>query len=147
MKIDRVMTARKDLATVKGTATLADVARAMEASDTGIIPVVDAEDHLLGVITDRDITVRAVARDARLSETRVSDYMSGNLVTIQPDTDLDSAASMMARNQIHRLPVVSGGKLVGLVSLGDLACVDPDEAEQALEGISHGCKIERHLPH
>lgn len=147
MKIDKVMTPRKDLATVTATATLADVARAMQASDTGIIPVVDAQDHLLGVITDRDITVRAVARDAKLSETRVDAYMSRNLVTVAPDADLDKAASLMADKQVHRLPVISSGKLVGLVSLGDLACVDPEEAEEALEGISHGCKIERHLPH
>ena len=92
MKIKQVMTPRKDLATVTTTATLSEVARSMMESDTGIIPVLDNQDHLLGVITDRDITVRGVARGANLAATRVGDYMSTAVKTIKPDDDLDEAS-------------------------------------------------------
>jgi CBS domain-containing protein len=109
VKIKQVMTPRKDLATVTTTATLSEVARSMMESDTGIIPVLDNQDHLLGVITDRDITVRGVARGANLAATRVGDYMSTAVKTIKPDDDLDEASRMMATQQLHRLPAQPRG--------------------------------------
>lgn len=147
MKVRDVMTERNQLECVTSVSFLPEVAKKMREADTGIIPVVDERDHdkVLGLITDRDITVRAVAEGIDLKQAKVQDFMSKDLECISPDQDTNSAAKEMANRQIKRLCVVENGKLVGMVSLGDLAEAAPDQGEQALEGISHGAKVENKL--
>jgi CBS domain-containing protein len=113
-----------------------EVAVKMKEHDVGAIPVVDG-DTLVGIITDRDIVVRGVA-EKKPGSSRVEEVMSGKLVTVSPETSTDEATRLMAEHQIRRLPVVEGDKLVGIVSLGDIA-LNPQsdsQAEVALSEIS-----------
>lgn len=113
-----------------------EVATKMKEWNVGAIPIVDGE-KLVGMITDRDIVVRGVA-EKHPGSTKVEDIMSKELVTVTPDTSTRDAANIMADHQIRRLPVVEGDRLVGIVSLGDLAVRDTtdDQAKNALTDIS-----------
>jgi CBS domain-containing protein len=100
---------------------VADAARIMKEADTGIVPVVDG-DRLVGTITDRDIVVRVVAEGKDPHAVRVDEVASRELVTIDPDQDLDEALRLMAKHQVRRLPVVEeDGRLVGILSQADVA--------------------------
>lgn len=101
------------------TATLRDAARAMREGDFGSMPVVD-DGQLTGILTDRDIVVRAVAEGLDAAA-RVGDVASRDPVTVEPGEDLDDAMELMARHRIRRLPVVEDGRLVGVVSQADVA--------------------------
>lgn len=100
--------------------TLFEVAQLMRDVDTGVVPVVSGG-ALVGLITDRDIVVRAIADGADPSTAKVEDYLSRTPTTVSPDTDVQQAAQLMQRDQIRRLPVVQGTELVGIISIGDLA--------------------------
>lgn len=113
-----------------------EVAVKMKELNVGAIPIVD-KDKLVGMITDRDIVVRGVA-EKHPGSTKVEDIMSSKLVTISADSTTKEAANLMAENQIRRLPVVEGDKLIGIVSLGDFAIreLTDDQAKEALTEIS-----------
>jgi CBS domain-containing protein len=113
-----------------------EVAVKMRDWNVGAIPIVDDE-KLVGMITDRDIAVRGVA-EKRPGSTKVEDIMSDVLITVTPETTSKEAAELMAKHQIRRLPVVEGEKLVGIVSLGDLAVrkLTDSQAGMALSEIS-----------
>ncbi|HYH00666.1 MAG TPA: CBS domain-containing protein [Terriglobales bacterium] len=139
MKIRDIMTTEIEVAEPED--TLEDVAVMMRDQDVGAIPVVE-DDELIGIITDRDIVVRCVAEGKDPSEIAADEIISGDLHTITPDDDIEEARRIMADMQIRRLPVVDDGRLVGMVSLGDLA-VKTDEEElvaDTLEDISEGVK-------
>ncbi|MBU9711247.1 CBS domain-containing protein [Evansella tamaricis] len=108
----------------------------MKDNDCGAIPICEGEE-LIGMITDRDIVVRGVA-EKKPNSTAVTDIMTENLMTAGADMSVDDAAKMMAENQIRRLPIVDGNRLVGIVALGDLAVhtSTEDEAGYALSEIS-----------
>ena len=102
-------------------ASLTEVAKLMGDLDVGSFPVCE-NDRLTGMITDRDITVRAVARGADPEKTTVREAMTGGIVYIFEDQDVEEAARLFEAKKIRRLPVLSRAKrLVGIVSLGDLA--------------------------
>jgi CBS domain-containing protein len=130
-----VMTARPRCATPD--TPLQEVAQIMEAEDVGAVPLVEGE-ILVGMITDRDIVVRAIAqgKDPRGMPARTA--ASQELVTVTPDQDLADALRLMARNQVRRLPVVSDGdRLVGIVAQADLALELKDKmAGEVVEEIS-----------
>ena len=100
--------------------SLAEAAQLMRSEDIGSLPIVQ-EGQLVAVLTDRDIVVRAVAESADLSATKVGDIASRKPVTIEPDEDLDEALAQMAPAQVRRLPVVEGGRLVGVLAQADIA--------------------------
>jgi CBS domain-containing protein len=107
--------------TVDTAGSAADAARLMRDEDVGLIPIVES-DRLVGTITDRDIAVRLVAEGKSPEKTRVADIASRELVTIDPDQDVDEALRLMAKHQVRRLPVVEeDGKLVGIVAQADIA--------------------------
>ncbi|EQB97150.1 hypothetical protein GA8_02570 [Geobacillus sp. A8] len=108
----------------------------MRDFNVGAIPIVD-DGRLVGMITDRDIVVRGMA-EKRPGSTAVTEVMSRDLVTLSPDDSVQKAADMMARHQIRRLPVVENGRLVGIISLGDLATnrYSDERAGRALSEIS-----------
>lgn len=145
MKVREIMTT--EVATAQPDSTLEEVASMMKSEDTGAIPVLD-EDELVGIITDRDIVLRCIAEGRDATETNVEDILSEDLVTIEPDADVELAARLMSERQIRRLPVVEDGMLVGVISLGDIAVkeVDDEPASEALEGVSRGVKQERGRP-
>lgn len=119
--------------------TLREAAGFMRDEDTGFLPVGE-NDRLVGSLTDRDITVRAVYEGKDPNSAKVRDAMSEHIVYCFDDQDTNEAARLMREKQIRRLAVLNHDKrLVGVLSLGDLAerAHDEDAAEQALEGISH----------
>ncbi|GAD14592.1 signal transduction protein with CBS domains [Geobacillus kaustophilus GBlys] len=115
---------------------LYEAAVKMRDFNVGAIPIVD-DGRLVGMITDRDIVVRGMA-EKRPGSTAVTEVMSRDLVTLSPDDSVQKAADMMARHQIRRLPVVENGRLVGIISLGDLATnrYSDERAGRALSEIS-----------
>ena len=134
--VNKVMTANvKSLAPAD---SIAEAARAMNELNVGVIPVCDAG-KLLGVVTDRDIVIRAVAKGLD-GQAGLSGIMSKQVQTASPEDDLDDVLERMSDSQIRRMPVVdAGGALVGIVSLGDIAVKgSEDEAEvgQSLGAIS-----------
>lgn len=116
-----------DPVTVPSTTPLEQAARQMRDAGIGNVIVLDGE-QVTGILTDRDIVVRAVA-EGRDSRTPVGDVTSRDLTTIAPDATLEAAVELMRERSIRRLPVVEAGRAVGIVSLGDLALErDPDSA-------------------
>jgi len=117
--------------------TLIEAARKMWKQQTGSLLVVDGED-LVGIVTERDI-LKAVANGISLNETRISEVMSKDLMTVGPGTSLREAAKVMADKWIRHLPVLDGGKLVGVLSQRDLAGVlagalnEPEALQQLVE--------------
>jgi CBS domain-containing protein len=142
MKVQDVMT--KNVMVAKESDKLTDAAEMMKELNVGVLPVVNDHGNLMGVITDRDITIRAVAKGADPSKATVGDFMTPSPITIGPEVNVDDAADMMASAQIRRLPVVKDGGVVGMVSLGDLA-VEVGEADMVadtLEQISQPVRSE-----
>ena len=118
MKVSEVMT--RDVRLIEPTQTIRDAARLMAELDTGIMPVREG-DRLVGMVTDRDITVRAVAQ-GRGPDTPVREVMTDDVKYCFEDDDTDAVARNMADIQVRRLPVLTRDKrLVGIISLGDLA--------------------------
>ncbi|HEX4786821.1 MAG TPA: CBS domain-containing protein [Actinospica sp.] len=117
-KVHEIMTA--DPATVPAQAPVSEAARLMGEQDIGAVLVTE-EGRLRGVLTDRDIAVRVVA-EMRSSETPAAEVCSpGPVVTCSPGDDVERAAVLMREHALRRLPVVDEGRLVGVLSLGDLA--------------------------
>src|SRR5262245_8803703 len=106
--------------TLPATSSVVDAARIMRDSDIGDVIVVE-DGRVYGIVTDRDITVRGVAEGRNISRLKLADICSRVLTTVSPTDSVDDAIRLMREKAIRRLPVVEGGKPVGLVSLGDLA--------------------------
>lgn len=98
----------------------AQAAMLMREDDCGSLPVV-RDGTLVGIVTDRDIVIRAAADGRDLKTTKVSEVMSADPITIRPDADIDEAAKLMAERQVRRLPVVEKGHLVGIIVTAQLA--------------------------
>ena len=113
-------------------------ARMMARHNIGSLPVCGPDGRLRGVVTDRDIVTRCVAAEADPSDTAVREIMTRTVVTAGPEDDLRKAAHLMSGERVRRLPVVEGGVLVGMLSLGDLAGSEKTqmEAGRALSEIS-----------
>ena len=108
----------------------------MRDNDVGSLPIVD-DGQLVGIITDRDIVMRAVALGAATDRLSVGEIASREVLTARPDQDLADAAQLMARGQVRRLPVVEDGRLVGLLAQADVAVVaDEKQTGEMLEEIS-----------
>ncbi|MFI8101005.1 CBS domain-containing protein [Streptomyces sp. NPDC086023] len=124
--IHEVMTERP--VTVAPQVSLSEAARKMRDADIGDVLVVD-DGMLRGILTDRDLVVRAMAEDRDPATTDVQTVCSGEPVTVGPDDGIDRAVALMREHALRRLPVTDDGKLVGIVSIGDLALdKDPSSA-------------------
>ncbi|WP_338470858.1 CBS domain-containing protein [Niallia sp. XMNu-256] len=135
MNVAEVMTT--DVDSCRPESTFTEVAMKMRDLDVGVVPICEDE-KLVGIVTDRDLVVRGLANDLS-SESTVSVLLTDNVVKGSKDMSVEEAARIMSEHQIRRLPIVEGDKLVGIVSLGDLAVntQSSDEAGQALEDISY----------
>ena len=118
-------------------ASVVEAAKILRDDDVGLVPVVERE-RLVGTVTDRDITIRVVAEERDPRSTSVGEIASTDLVTVDPQQDLDEALRLMARHQVRRLPVVEeDGRLVGIVSQADVARHGDDgQTGQVVEQIS-----------
>ena len=136
MKISECMTS--DVQTVTPEQPIREAAQFMLRADTGVLPVLDS-DNLIGMITDRDIAVRAVA-EGRGPDTPVRDAMTDDGLFVYEDQDVEEAAMLMSDRQVRRLAVKSrdGDRLVGIISLADISRSDKaeDAAAVALDGIT-----------
>lgn len=122
--------------------TVAAAARLLAQHNVGSLPVCGEEGGLRGILTDRDIVKRCIAVEEDPAETHVRDIMSRNCAVVSPEDDVREASRMMAAQQVRRLPVTDGGKVVGMISLGDIALSQSYdmEASRALIDISDNIK-------
>ena len=132
--VNEVMT--RGIKTLGPSDTVTTAAKAMDELNVGVIPICEGG-KLLGVVTDRDIVVRAVALGLELSATKLSDVMSSNVRTVEEGDDVDDILQEMAQSQIRRLPVVdASGMLIGIVSLGDVASKSIDDETDVGESLA-----------
>lgn len=122
--ISEVMTSNPR--TIEPSTPIVEATKIMRDDDVGSIPIVEG-DQLWGTITDRDVSIRAVAEGRDAQSTTVGEIASRDLVTIDPQQDLDEALRLMAQHQVRRLPVVEeDGRLVGIVAQADIAQIGDD---------------------
>jgi len=117
-RIGDVMT--KNVTKLPASASVADAARKMREEDIGAV-VIEDERGAVCLVTDRDIAIRVVAESLDPKQTRLGDVCSRDIISASPDDDADRAVEMMRQRAIRRIPVVDAGRVVGIVSLGDLA--------------------------
>jgi CBS domain-containing protein len=141
MQVQEIMTPTVHIADPN--MTIRDAARRMRADNVGALPVGE-NDRLIGMVTDRDIVVRAVAEERSAGNTTIREVMSEGICYCFEDNDIEEAAQMMAKHQVRRLPVLNRDKrLVGVVALADLGRSEEKAAEDALKGISQPTNKER----
>jgi len=144
MRISEIMTRDPEL--IDPNSSIRDAARRMKNEDIGALPIGE-NDRLIGMVTDRDIAIRAVAEDRDPSSTTVRDVMSEKIYYCFEDDDIEDAARCMAQNQVRRLPILNRDKrLTGIVSLGDIAQTGEECEKTALEGVSEPSAEARREP-
>ena len=142
LKIKEIMT--DQVAFVSPETTIEETARLMQKHNVGSIPVCEGP-NLVGIVTDRDIVVRGVAHGKDAGNSPVREVMTSDVRCVSPEMDLNQVAELMSKEQIRRLPVVENNRLVGMVSLGDLATQAKYDVEiaQTLGEISQPSKPEK----
>jgi len=137
LRCSEIMT--RNVKTATSEMTLSDVAEIMRDGDMGAVPVVDSS-KLVGIVTDRDIVIRAIATGSG-PDTPVSDIMTKELFSVKPDDFVFEAIRLMGDKQVRRIPVISAdGELKGIIAMADVALETEDEREiaETLEEISSG---------
>lgn len=129
MKIREIMTGSVIPISQEETADVA--ARAFTHYNIGALPVCDRRGKLCGMLTDRDLVIRCMAVNRKPEDTKIKDVMTSQVISVQPDMDVEAAATLMGKQQIRRLPVTQNGKLCGMVSLGDIATRQENLADAA----------------
>lgn len=139
MKVRDVMTESVNFATPNN--TVVELAQKMKNDDIGSIPICEGR-KVVGIITDRDIVIKAVSQGKNIETKKANEIMNSNVITVTADQDVHEAADLMSKHQIRRLPVVEQDKLIGIVALGDLAVekIHINEAGDALSDISKGVR-------
>jgi CBS domain-containing protein len=133
----------EDPRSIGASASVVEAARLMREEHIGSLPITDDE-QLVGMITDRDITTRVVAEAADLKATSVGNVCSRDLITVEPDRDLEEALELMGRHQVRRLPVVESDRLVGILAQADVALrEDENKTGKLVEAISEPSGGER----
>jgi CBS domain-containing protein len=136
MKLAAIMTG--GIQTITPHASLAEAAKKMASQDIGSLPVCDEPRRVVGIITDRDITVRAVARGMDPNQTRVEDVMTRDVLSCSSESEVEDACELMERRQVRRLLVTGQDEVpVGIVSLGDIAlCLRESQSGEVLKKVS-----------
>lgn len=134
MKVTEIMT--RDIRVIAPDRTVRDAARIMDEMNVGVLPVCNG-DELVGMITDRDITVRSTAAGVAPDRQQVGEVMSRSVQWCRSEDDANSVLEHMSAKQIRRMPVLDAGRhVVGIIALGDLATADPDGAQRVLRDVS-----------
>lgn len=136
MKLASIMTG--GIETITPHASLAEAAKKMASQDIGSLPVCDQPRRVVGIITDRDITVRAVARGMDPNQTRVEDVMTRDVLSCSSESEVEDACVLMEKRQVRRLLVTGQDEVpVGIVSLGDIAlCLRESQSGEVLKKVS-----------
>ena len=137
MKVIDVMS--RNVVCLSPTSTVIEAAQLMQKHNIGIIPVCDAT-RIVGIVTDRDIVLRSIANDKDPIQTPISDIMTTKVIRTSEDTDVEAIAGIMADNQVRRVPVVEDEKVVGMITLANLAQYHSISDEclcNTVEGICH----------
>ena len=136
MKVCDIMSSR--VVSIGQNEPVSAAARLLKRCNIGSVPVCDDKGRLRGMLTDRDIVTRCVASGADPQDTKVSEIMSRGIITASPFEELEAAVGRMTADQVRRLPVLDEGRLVGMVTLCDMArsCNCEMEAAEALTEIS-----------
>ena len=140
MRVSEIMT--KNVRTAAPGASLREVAAIMRDGDMGAVPVV-ADGKLIGIVTDRDIVVRAVSK-GKTADSAVAETMTNELFTVSPDDFVFEAVRLMGDKQVRRIPVINNdGSLAGIIAMADIALEMEDEREiaETLEEISSGASF------
>ena len=119
---------------VKPETTINEIAKLMGQNHIGCVPVCDNKDCLVGVITDRDIILRTIACDKDAKTTKASDIMTCNVCTCSQEDNISDAERKMAENQVRRIPVVDNNRVIGILTLGDLAHYDEEIGREEVCG-------------
>lgn len=142
MKLKGIMTTH--VATIGPDNSVLDASKLMQAHNIGALPVCQQDGKVIGIVTDRDIVVRNIANEGDPKTTPVKALMTEEVISANPSMDVEEACDLMARHKIRRLPVVQNDRIVGMVSIGDLAVRYrfTDEAGEALSEISEPSRPE-----
>jgi CBS domain-containing protein len=133
----------EDPRSIGASESVVEAARLMRDEHIGSLPVTEGG-RLVGMITDRDLTTRVVAEAAGPETTSVGDVYSRDLISVEPNNDLEEALQLMARHQVRRLPVVENGRLVGMVAQADIALKENEKRTgELVEAISEPSEGER----
>lgn len=134
MKVHQIM--QKQLVSVRNTATIHDAALRMKEEGVGSVLIVDEDNRLLGIVTDRDIALSVAADNKDPKSVCAYEIMTDEPITVASDADIESALRMMSTGNVRRLPVCEKGKLVGMLSSADLASELKEEFDNyiGLEG-------------
>ncbi len=140
MKICDIMT--DNVVSIDQSEPVIAAAKLLKKCNIGAVPVCDGSGKLRGMLTDRDIVLRCVALDSDPNSVKVGEIMSRGIITAGPFEEVEQAVRLMSEDQVRRIPVVDSGKLVGMVSLCDMArnCNCDMEAAEALAEISSNLK-------
>lgn len=136
MLVKELMT--RDVVSVSPDEMTSVAARMLSRYNIGAMPVCERDGRLHGLITDRDIVLRCVAAEKEPAKTPIRDIMTSRVISVSPEDDAEQAAKLMATEQIRRLPVAENGRLVGVLSLGDLS-VNQKLQMEASECLSEIC--------
>jgi CBS domain-containing protein len=136
MRLSNIMTG--SIETIPPSASLAEAAKKMASQDIGSLPVCAERRQVVGIITDRDITVRAVARGMDPNQTRVEEVMTRDVLSCSSEAEVEHACELMEKRQVRRLLVTGQDDTpVGIVSLGDIAlCLRENQAGEVLKKVS-----------
>ena len=134
MNVNDVMT--RNVRACEPSATVREAAALMAREDIGPVPVVE-DGRLVGIVTDRDLVIRVLAEGRDPDHSTVGEIASKDLVTVSPDDELEDAMRLLAENQVRRLPVLDGDRLVGIVAQADIARLGKDaKTGEVVEEIS-----------
>jgi CBS domain-containing protein len=127
----------KNVTVIREEETMREAAERLAKDDIGVLPICDDNKQIKGLLTDRDIVVQVIARGKDPANTRARELEQGEVVTLKPDDSIQHACDLMAEHKVRRLPVVDGGRVVGMVSQADVAkSVSPEQAGRMLTQIS-----------
>lgn len=136
MKVKDCMS--KDVCCVACSSNITDVAKLMSSKHIGCVPVCDDKQNVVGIVTDRDLILRCIACGKDANNTPVTDVMTTKVVNTTPETSVSEASKVMCDCQIRRLPVMQNNKVVGMLTIGDLAQnmdIDSEDVSYTMEQI------------